>query len=73
MLISLRRARGVLLRLVFRQRAAFVVGWLLVGLAGGLLAADFAWESWVSDGLSLVLGASGVALLIAALGERRSN
>ena len=71
--ISLRRARGVLLRLAFHRRAAFVVSCLLVGPAGWLLTADFDWESWFSDGLSLILGASGVALLIAALGKRRSD
>jgi len=29
---------------------------------------DFNWETWLSDGFGLVIGASGVSLLIVALG-----
>ena len=60
--MALRRARGVLLRLV-RQRT-------LASVAGAALAAPAAWVEfggsdapWWVGGLSLVLGATGVALI----------
>jgi hypothetical protein len=60
--MALRRARGVLLRLVRRRTAA-----ISAGLA---LAAPAAWvefsgrySAWWVEGLSLVVGATGVALL----------
>jgi hypothetical protein len=58
---ALRRARGVVLRLVRRRPAAIAVGALLTSAAvwmerGGL-------NGWWVDGLSLVLGATGAAVL----------
>lgn len=70
---SLRRTRGALLRLVYSRRVAAVVGG---GLALGfvtLRVVEFGWESRVSDGLALVFGATGVALLLAAIGGRRPD
>ena len=52
------------------------------GLAGGkpelpaeLAAAlgDYRWESWITDGLSLILGGTGAALLLVGLGGTLSN
>ena len=71
--LTLRRARGALLRLVLARRGALVSGTLLVGTALWLPAVDFPWETWLSDGFSLLLGATGAALLIAALGGRRPD
>ena len=34
---------------------------------------EFGWESGVSDGLGLLVGATGVALLLAAIGGRRPD
>ena len=34
---------------------------------------DFWWESWVSDGLGLVLGGTGAALFMTAIGGRRPD
>ena len=70
---SVRRARGALLRIAFDRRPAFGIGALLVGPAVWVLVGDYAWESWLSDGLVLVLGATGVALVVAALSGRRSD
>ena len=70
---TLRRVRGALLRLVLARRGASVSGTVLVGIALWLLAFDFPWETWLSDGFSLLSGATGVALLIAALGGRRPD
>ena len=60
--MALRRARGALLRLVRRRPLAIVVG--------TALAAPSAWveffsryDAWWVDGLALVCGATGVALI----------
>jgi hypothetical protein len=58
----LRRARGVILRLVRRRALAII--------AGAALAAPAAWvqfggryEAWWVGGASLILGATGIALI----------
>jgi hypothetical protein len=58
---SLRRARGVVLRLIRRRALALVVG--------GALIAPSAWiefsgryGAWWQDGLALVVGATGIAI-----------
>ena len=69
----IRRLRGVLLRLAFNRRAAFVAGLACVGVALGLTVIDAAWKNWVSDGVGLVAGATGAALIIVALSGRRPD
>ncbi len=69
----IRRLRGALLRLAFNRPAAFVAGLACAGCAVWLAAMDAAWESWASDGLGLVAGATGAALILAALGGRRPD
>lgn len=69
----IRRLRGALLRLAFNRPAAFVAGLACSGCAVWLAAIDAAWESWASDGLGLVAGATGAALILAALGGRRPD
>ena len=73
MRVSLRRARGWLLRAVLRRDLAVALGTLLVVPAAWLLWADHSWESWVTDGLTLVLGGTGTALILAGLGGRRPD
>ena len=70
--MPLRRARGVLLRLVRRRPLAVVVG-----LA---LAAPAAWvelaarpDAWWIDGLALVLGATGIALVWTGVAGQRGD
>lgn len=70
---ALRRLRGWLLRLAFRRRAASVAGVAFAAVAGALLAGEYAWESWITDGLTLVLLATGVALVATGLAGRRPD
>ena len=70
---GLRRVRGALLRLVLDRLRAAIVGSLLTAAFVTQLAVEFTWESWLSDGLGLLLGATGVALLFAAAGGRRPD
>ena len=64
--VAVRRARGVLLRLVRRRPAAIVIGAALVAPAVWLELAS-GYDAWWVDGLALVLGATGVALIWAGV------
>lgn len=73
MATPIRRLRGLLLRLAFSRPAALTAGLACAGGAGWLAVLDAPWENWVSDGLGLVAGATGAALVLAALGGRRPD
>ncbi|HZR25255.1 MAG TPA: hypothetical protein VFA59_16790 [Vicinamibacterales bacterium] len=60
--MALRRARGFLLRLVRRRALAAIVGLALVVPAAWIEFGDRA-TAWWMDGLALVVGATGLALL----------
>jgi hypothetical protein len=67
-----RRFRGVLIRVAFDRRTAAFSGVTLALLSGLLLVRDYVWETWITDGLGLILSATGAALLVMALwGNRR--
>lgn len=68
-----RRVRGALLRVAFHRLAAGVVGLVLMVPAVVLNVADYGWESWVTEGFSLVLAATGLALLLAPWIGRRPD
>ena len=70
---SLRRLRGSLLRIVFARRASAIIGGVLVATFVMLRIATFPWESWLTDGLNLLIGATGIALLVTAMGGRRPD
>lgn len=70
---GLRRARGLLLRVVFARRAAAAAGGILLAAFAALRSLEFAWESWLSDGVGLAAGALGAALLLAAATGRRPD
>jgi len=70
---TLRRARGLLLRVAYRRTSALLAGGMLLLPAGVLLAGDFGWESGVSDGVGLLSGATGAALLVVGFGGRRGD
>ena len=71
--MTLRRARGALLRLAFDRRVAAGVGLALLAPAALLRMADYGWESWLTDGLGLLCGATGVAFVAFALSGRRPD
>lgn len=67
-----RRVRGTLLRLALRRWPAVGAGALCLALAVLVRQLDAGGE-WVTGGLSLVLAATGIALLIGGLGGRRPD
>ena len=60
--MALRRARGVLLRLVRRRMAAIAAG-LVLAVPSAWMEFSGRYEAWWVEGLSLVLGATGIALV----------
>ena len=69
---SFRRLRGALLRLIRRRIVAVVVG-LLLAVPAAWLEMSGRYAEWWVDGLCLVLGATGVALVWAGLTGPRSD
>ena len=69
----LRRARGAILRLAQAPASAAVVGSAFLFGSASLLVFEFSWESWMSDGLGLVLGGTGAALIMIAITGRRPD
>jgi hypothetical protein len=61
-MFSLRRLRGALLRLIRRRRVAISVGLLLVVPSAWVEFSGRA-TSWWIDGIALVVGATGLALV----------
>jgi hypothetical protein len=61
----MRRARGALLRLVRRRRSALALGLIL--LAPAVWIQFQAADEWWAEGLSLVFGATGLAICWSAL------
>jgi polyferredoxin len=68
-----RRLRGWLIRLVLNRTASVLLGLALLAPAVWLWSGNHPWESPVTDGLGLVLGATGAALLFAGIGGRRPD
>ena len=68
-----RRVRGWLIRLVLNRALSIVLGLILLTPAIWLWVGDYHWETAVTDGLSLVLGATGAALVIAGVGGRKPD
>jgi hypothetical protein len=70
--MALRRARGVILRVVRRRPLAVAVGAALAGPAAWLEVRGGSGAWWL-DGLALVAGATGVALIWTALTGARPD
>jgi hypothetical protein len=73
MSLTPKRLRGWLLRLVLRRRISIGLGLILLAPAAWLFVADYRWETPVTDGLGLIIGATGAALLLAGIGGRRPD
>ena len=59
--MSLRRARGFVLRLVRRRALALVVGLVLI-VPSAWVEFSGRYGAWWQDGLALVVGATGIAI-----------
>ena len=70
--MALRRARGMILRIVRRRPLAIAVGAALAGPAAWLEFSGGSGAWWV-DGLSLIVGATGIALLWTGLTGTRPD
>ena len=71
--MALKRARGWLLRLVLERPVAIALGLVLAAPSVWLLIQDFPWETPATDGIGLIVGATGVAFLAAGIGGRRPD
>jgi hypothetical protein len=71
--MQLKRLRGSVLRFVLKRPAAITLGLGLAAPSAWLLFHDLPWETPVTDGLGLILGATGVAFLLAGIGGRRPD
>ena len=69
----LRRARGWLLRAVLRRTSAIALGAALRAPARLVWLGDYTWETWYTDGVASVVGATGLALIVAGIGGRRPD
>ena len=69
----IRRARGVLLRVAVSRTRALVLGLLLLAPAAVIAVGDYGWESWLTDGLGLIGGATGAALVVTGLAGRQPD
>jgi hypothetical protein len=71
--MQLKRLRGSILRFVLKRPAAIAVGLTLLAPSVWLLVQDRPWETPATDGIGLILGATGAAFLLAGIGGRRPD
>jgi hypothetical protein len=71
--MHLKRLRGSVLRFALKRPTAIALGLVLLAPSAWLLVQDFPWESPASDGIGLILGATGAAFLLAGIGGRRPD
>jgi hypothetical protein len=70
--MTLRRARGILLRLVRRRTASIIVG-LVLAAPSAYLEFSGRYGAWWINGLNLVLCATGLALIWTGLTGVRAD
>ena len=73
MAYRLKFLRGMLLRLALRRRLAALVGLALLLPSLVLTWRDYSWESGMTDGLRLILSATGAALIFTAISGRQPD
>ena len=61
------------MRAVLKRTTAIVLGVILSLPAVWLGWRDYSWETWFTDGLALVAGATGVALVLGGIAGRRPD
>ena len=71
--MTLKHARGWLLRLVLKRPVTIGLVLAFVAPSAWLLLQDFPWETPVTDGVGLVAGATGAAFLLTGIGGRRPD
>jgi hypothetical protein len=71
--MALKRVRGSILRLALKRPAAIAIGIILLAPSVWLLMEDRRWESPATDGIGLILGATGAAFLAVGSGGRRPD
>ncbi len=71
--MALRRVRGRVLRLVLNRPVAIGIGALMLAPGLWLFLTDQRWESGATDGLVLLLVASGAAFLWTGVTGRRGD
>lgn len=71
--LTMRRTRGVLLRVALSRTPALIVGLVLLAPATVIAVGEYAWESWLTDGLGLIAGATGAALVLSGFAGRRAD
>ena len=71
--MHLKRLRGSLLRFLLKRPAAMTLGAVLIAPSLWLLVQDLPWETPMTDGFGLVVGATGVAFLLTGIGGRRPD
>ena len=59
--------------MALRRTSALGAGLVLLLPAVVVALGDYRWESWVSDGLGLIAGGTGAALLFTGLAGRRPD
>lgn len=67
-----RRARGVLLRLIRRRRLTILLG-IVLAVPAGVVQLSGRYDAWWAEGLSLVAGATGIALVWTGLAGARPD
>jgi hypothetical protein len=68
-----KRLRGWLLRLVLKRTVSISLGIALLAPATWVFFGNYKWETPATDGLTLIVGATGAALLLAGIGGRRPD
>lgn len=71
--MAVRRLRGAILRLVLNRPVAIGLGALMLAPGLWLFLTDQRWESGVTDGLALLLVASGAAVAWTGVTGRRGD
>ncbi len=68
-----KRVRGWLLRLVLKRAVAVVIGIALLTPALWIFVGNPSWANQETNGIGVVLGATGAAFILAGLGGRRPD